>query len=187
VGGINHYQYAPNHVNWVDPFGLSCKENGWNTFQKNSKGIFSSVTQASQGYKFWKAQNWPELEDLLGPGSWPPNRGFVSIETVDLNIGSKIDRFGGFLDSNGEFRDYGTFVSPEGNSFTSRALPSSTKNKDYNAYEVIEPLKVNSGPAIPWFGQPGGGTQYELPSSIENLKDKGKIKGKRPSNNKDDL
>ncbi|MEZ9138667.1 MULTISPECIES: RHS repeat-associated core domain-containing protein [unclassified Shewanella] len=26
VGGINHYQYAPNHVNWVDPFGLLCKE-----------------------------------------------------------------------------------------------------------------------------------------------------------------
>ncbi|MCI2284316.1 RHS domain-containing protein [Colwellia sp. MSW7] len=26
VGGINHYQYAPNPVNWIDPFGLSCKE-----------------------------------------------------------------------------------------------------------------------------------------------------------------
>lgn len=26
LGGINHYQYAPNHVNWVDPLGLSCKE-----------------------------------------------------------------------------------------------------------------------------------------------------------------
>lgn len=26
MGGINHYQYAPNSVNWVDPFGLSCKE-----------------------------------------------------------------------------------------------------------------------------------------------------------------
>ena len=26
VGGINHYQYAPNHVNWVDPLGLLCKE-----------------------------------------------------------------------------------------------------------------------------------------------------------------
>jgi len=26
VGGINHYQYAPNPVNWVDPFGLLCKE-----------------------------------------------------------------------------------------------------------------------------------------------------------------
>ncbi|WP_283241018.1 RHS repeat-associated core domain-containing protein, partial [Pseudoalteromonas sp. S3178] len=28
VGGINHYQYAPNPVNWVDPFGLSCKDGG---------------------------------------------------------------------------------------------------------------------------------------------------------------
>ena len=26
IGGINHYQYAPNPVNWVDPLGLSCKE-----------------------------------------------------------------------------------------------------------------------------------------------------------------
>jgi len=26
MGGINHYQYAPNPVNWVDPLGLSCKE-----------------------------------------------------------------------------------------------------------------------------------------------------------------
>ena len=26
VGGIKHYQYAPNQVNWVDPFGLLCKE-----------------------------------------------------------------------------------------------------------------------------------------------------------------
>ena len=26
VGGINHYQYAPNPVNWVDPWGLLCKE-----------------------------------------------------------------------------------------------------------------------------------------------------------------
>ena len=26
MGGINHYQYAPNPVNWVDPMGLLCKE-----------------------------------------------------------------------------------------------------------------------------------------------------------------
>lgn len=26
LGGINHYQYAPNHINWIDPLGLSCKE-----------------------------------------------------------------------------------------------------------------------------------------------------------------
>lgn len=28
LGGVNNYQYAPNPVGWVDPFGLSCKEGG---------------------------------------------------------------------------------------------------------------------------------------------------------------
>ena len=28
LGGINHYQYAPNHINWVDPLGLCAKEDG---------------------------------------------------------------------------------------------------------------------------------------------------------------
>jgi RHS repeat-associated protein len=26
LGGINHYQYAPNHINWIDPLGLCAKE-----------------------------------------------------------------------------------------------------------------------------------------------------------------
>jgi len=26
AGGTNNYQYAPNPVGWIDPFGLSCKE-----------------------------------------------------------------------------------------------------------------------------------------------------------------
>ena len=26
LGGVNHYQYAPNHINWIDPLGLECKE-----------------------------------------------------------------------------------------------------------------------------------------------------------------
>ena len=51
VGGINHYQYAPNPVNWVDPFGLSCKENTWNTFQKNTKGHFKNSSEASTSYQ----------------------------------------------------------------------------------------------------------------------------------------
>jgi RHS repeat-associated protein len=28
LGGINHYQYAPNHINWIDPLGLCAKEDG---------------------------------------------------------------------------------------------------------------------------------------------------------------
>ncbi len=26
LGGVNNYQYAPNPTGWIDPFGLSCKE-----------------------------------------------------------------------------------------------------------------------------------------------------------------
>ena len=26
LGGVNNYQYVPNPISWIDPFGLSCKE-----------------------------------------------------------------------------------------------------------------------------------------------------------------
>ena len=29
LGGINHYQYAPNHINWIDPLGLCAKEDNF--------------------------------------------------------------------------------------------------------------------------------------------------------------
>lgn len=40
VGGINHYQYAPNPVNWVDPFGL-CKIND-NSYELRKKKLAES-------------------------------------------------------------------------------------------------------------------------------------------------
>ncbi|GAA3918679.1 RHS repeat-associated core domain-containing protein [Litoribacillus peritrichatus] len=46
VGGINHYQYAPNPVQWVDPFGLSCKELPIETLDKENllgKGAFKEA------------------------------------------------------------------------------------------------------------------------------------------------
>ena len=51
LGGINHYQYAPNHINWIDPLGLCAKENSWNSFQKQFKGHFSSTTSAAETYR----------------------------------------------------------------------------------------------------------------------------------------
>lgn len=54
LGGENNYQYAPNPVEWIDPFGL-CKENGWNKFRKETKGFFANSTEAAAGYKKLKA------------------------------------------------------------------------------------------------------------------------------------
>ena len=121
-----------------------------------------------------------ELDALLGPGSWSPNRGAISPKAETLQPGHRIDRFGGWHDSSGDFRDMGSFVSPEGEKFYKRALPMATRNKSYMSYEVLQPLDVESAEAIPWFGMQGKGTQYELSDSIEKLVADGYLKPVTP-------
>ncbi|QLJ66661.1 glycohydrolase toxin TNT-related protein [Serratia marcescens] len=174
AGGINLYQYAPNPLGWVDPLGLSCG-NSWNNFQSKSKGVFASTSQASKAYNLWKKQDWAALEKFMGHGSWPPNRGFVQATPTTLMPGAKIDRYGGWT-NNGVFNDRGTFVSPAGASFGSRALPLDTLEKPYRVYEVVKPIQADMGPAIPWFNQAGGGTQFELSKSISQLLAEGRIR-----------
>ncbi|MCX2795834.1 EndoU domain-containing protein, partial [Microbulbifer thermotolerans] len=38
LGGINNYQYVPNPVGWVDPYGLTCKEETADSFVPNISG-----------------------------------------------------------------------------------------------------------------------------------------------------
>jgi len=147
AGGINLYQFAPNALGWVDPWGLSCK-NTWNEFQSKSKGAFKSRTDTAKAYSLWKNEDWAGLEAFMGPGAWPPNRGFIKATPTTLMPGMKIDRYGGYTD-NGVFVDRGTFVSPAGASFESRALPIGTLNKPYKTYELIAPVHAEMGPAIP--------------------------------------
>jgi RHS repeat-associated protein len=96
---------------------------------------------------------------------YPPNRGFLGpSETQTLPPGTQIDRFGS---------PYGTFVAPEGTPWGARALPPQAQSAPYNVYNVLQPFEVQAGPSMPWFGQPGLGTQYELPSSVQSLIDTG--------------
>jgi hypothetical protein len=43
---------------------------------------------------------------------------------------------------------------------------------------VVAPVHAYAGPAIPWFEQPGGGTQYALSKSIKQLLADKKIREK---------
>lgn len=109
--------------------------------------------------------NWM---DKAGSIIWPPNRGFdgeVVIET--LKPGTRIDRYG---------FEGGTFVSPEGIPYPSRALAPGTEKKPYNVYEVIKPIEVQAGKIAPWFNEPGGGIQYELSISVKKLIEDGFIR-----------
>ncbi|HKI02567.1 MAG TPA: glycohydrolase toxin TNT-related protein [Thermoanaerobaculia bacterium] len=101
---------------------------------------------------------------------WPPNRGFEGDPSeTTLQPGTLIDRYGGFM-KDGQFQDKGTFVAPEDTPFEQRALPQETAQKTYSVYEVLKPIPgVQGGLIAPWFGQPGMGTQYDLPQSINSL------------------
>ncbi|WP_346895551.1 TNT domain-containing protein [Clostridium sp. UBA7503] len=93
---------------------------------------------------------------------WPPNRGFDGTPTTEeLEPGTLVDRYG---------YDGGTFVSPKGTPYTERALPPGTDSKPYTVFEVVESVEVKAGKIAPWFGEKGGGIQYEFSSIAELLK-----------------
>lgn len=140
---------------------------GLEDFKASVGGGIADEALAKEAFELFKLKKWAELETLFNTnglnGGWPPNRGFTSITETNLPVGFKFDRYGGWMDGP-TFKDTGTFVAPDGASFPSRALPEATLSKPYNHYEVVKPIPgVKEGPAIPWFGQPGKGMQYELP------------------------
>ncbi len=55
MGGDNCYAHAPNPVTWIDPLGLTCKEqNPWNKFQQENKEHFANSSEASKTYRKMK-------------------------------------------------------------------------------------------------------------------------------------
>jgi hypothetical protein len=99
---------------------------------------------------------------------YPANRGFIGQpRTETLQPGVRIDRIGG---------ENGLFVSPAGTPVPMRSLPPSSSGKPLNVYEVVKPIDVKAGPTAPYYGQPGLGTQYELPRTVRELIDSGHLR-----------
>ena len=152
LGGLNLHQYAPNPTGWLDTLGLSRCPSNPATVDKDRNGR-------------WRDARGRFARD---PG-WPANYGFApgKDSTVTLLPGTQIDRFG---------RATGGFLAPAGISFGDRALPADSYNAEYHVYEVKKPIDgVRSGPAEPWFNQPGNGTQYQLPRSVQSHLDAGEL------------
>ena len=109
----------------------------------------------------------------LARSPWPANSGFIerTVERKFLMPGEAVDRygFGG-----------GRFVSPAGTSVEARALRPRPENLRFNTYQVVKPIEVNAGGVQPWFGQPGLGTQCELPVSVNVLLKRGFIQPVTP-------
>lgn len=101
-------------------------------------------------------QNWP-----ISPlGGEPPLTLFRGKELRELPAGSELDRFGG---------PNGNLTYAAGTPFEERSLVPEWVNRPYHVYRVQRPMEALAGVAIPWFNQPGGGSAYLLPASIEEL------------------
>jgi len=127
------------------------------------RGQFNSrVEPSSQNQAFDRAR-------------FPPNDGFrgpMPRPRTTLPKGTVIDRFGSTR---------GTFAAPAGTPTPARALPPATQPRPFTAYVVEKPIpKVKAGPAAANYGQPGGGTQYKLPSTVEHLHQNGFLRQMEP-------
>jgi len=100
--------------------------------------------------------NWP-IQPMPGE---PPLTLFRGKKLVDLPPGSELDRFGG---PDGNL----TYVADT--PYEERSLVPEWVNRPYHLYRVQRPIEVLSGVAIPWFNQPGGGSAFILPASVEEL------------------
>ncbi|WP_328606317.1 glycohydrolase toxin TNT-related protein [Amycolatopsis sp. NBC_00345] len=101
-------------------------------------------------------QQWP-ISPLSGE---PPLTLFRGKELRELPAGSELDRFGG---------PNGNLTYAAGTPFEERSLVPEWVHRPYHVYRVQRPLETLAGVAIPWFNQPGGGSAYLLPASIEEL------------------
>jgi len=156
---------------------------GRSTAEPEIRGVtFTSFTQLTadldslpavikKSWGLWKSENWEKLETYYEKNNYnteyPPAQGFVSVDTVVLADDTRIDRYG---------KLWGKFVAPTGTPFGERSLPASSKSRIYYRLEVIKDIPgVLKGPAIPWFAQPGMGTQYLMPKGLYDLIDEGYV------------
>lgn len=102
----------------------------------------------------------------INPNYYPVNDGFAYMNQTILQPGDYVQRIGS---------DGGRFVSPFFTDPFSLSLPYNQISNIYNPtiYEVLKPYQVTSGAAVPYFGQYGGGMQYNLGKTVAQLVEEG--------------
>ncbi|MFD1148212.1 TNT domain-containing protein, partial [Saccharothrix hoggarensis] len=101
-------------------------------------------------------RSWP-INPMNGE---PPLTLFRHKKMVELPIGLEVDRFGD---------GSGNLVYAAGTPFPERSLVPSWINRPYRVYRLRRPVEALTGIAVPWFEQPGGGTAYLMPKTIEDM------------------
>ena len=125
--------------------------------------------------------------DGLDLNKYPSNDGFVkgTEENITLQHGDTFDRYGHPQAQGGayegdvaefirndtpnsfygsETKDLGFYASPVDTPYEQRSLEGGSEDRIRYEFETQNPVDAKSGIASPWYGQEGGGTQYQFGS-----------------------
>jgi hypothetical protein len=145
--------------------GLSSKGAGGASFHGNGRYNVNK----GLSIKGSKVNNLPKWTRPDGSTMWPPNNGAVkgTEEIITMKPGIEVGRIG---------KGTGKYVAPPRTSPEKLSLKPGTDTSMYNEYKIVREIPgVEKAKIAPWFGQPGGGTQYKLPKSIDILLEEGYI------------
>lgn len=90
----------------------------------------------------------------------PPLSLLRGVRGVTLTPGTEVDRLGG-VDGNVVWR--------AGTPLAMRSLPADYAHRVRTVHVVARPVQALVGEAVPWFGQPGGGTAFVLARTVAEL------------------
>ena len=99
---------------------------------------------------------------------YPPNDGFsVAVQKITLEAGTLIQRTGDLV---------GRYIAPAGTPTQMLSLPYDKIGQPTTILQVQQSVEVLAGRVAPWFGQIGGGIQYQLGTPLDQLISEGIIK-----------
>jgi hypothetical protein len=141
--------------------GDALKEGGKGAAMGFGTGVVTGVATGVRAAHKANKNPW------TGKDIYPANDGFAGeINSLTLKSGDVVDRYGGTTDRS-------RFLSPQGTPIEARSLPSDTNLNLYDKFQVVRSFPVQSGTVAPWFGQPGGGIQYNTQIPINVLVNRG--------------
>ncbi|MFI0483726.1 TNT domain-containing protein [Actinomadura sp. 9N215] len=79
---------------------------------------------------------------------------------MELSAGTEVDRYGG---------SEGNVTYAARTPYPRRSLPREWQDRPYHVYRLERPVEALTGTAVPWFGEPGGGTAHVFRRSIAEL------------------
>ncbi|WUH97387.1 TNT domain-containing protein [Spirillospora sp. NBC_00431] len=147
---------------------LLTEEDRWSVFQMRDgarrKEITFDDTEQAAAHLLGRLLIDPRYTVQDGP--FEPLRGEPPLtllrdrHVMELSAGTEVDRYGG---------SEGNVTYAARTPYPRRSLPREWQDRPYHVYRLQEPVETLTGTAVPWFGQPGGGTAHVFRRSIAEL------------------